>query len=346
MVLSMSIGTVVLIALLAFVCGGATGALVFARTRTQPGLSPADTAGVIRGGLEQLNRRLGDLEQQRAAWQGQLHQQVDEVRHSTDGLRRETNALATALRRPQVRGQWGELHLRRTVEAAGMSNHCDFTEQVHLTSADGAYRPDLIIHLAGSRDVVVDAKTPLDAYLDAIEADDEAEQGHHLQRLARNLRSHVEALSRKKYWALVDGSPELVVLFVPSEACLAAALEADEGLIEYAAARNVVLAAPTTLIALLRTIEHGWRAETLAESTREIQELGRELHQRLLTLTGHFDKLGRSLRNSVESFNAAVGSYESRVLVTARQFEEIGAASGTLHTLRGVDIAPRTQEGA
>lgn len=342
----MSIGSVVLIALLAFGAGAVAGAFAVARSRHVPVLTPADTAGVIRSGLEQLNRRLGDLEQQRAAWQGQLHQQVDEVRHSTDNLRRETSALATALRRPQIRGQWGELHLRRTIEAAGMSEHCDFTEQVHLTSADAAYRPDLIIHLAGGRDIVVDAKTPLDAYLDAIEADDDAEQAHHLQRLARSLRSHVEALSRKKYWALVDDSPELVVLFVPSEACLAAALEVDNGLIEYAAERKVVLAAPTTLIALLRTIEHGWRAETLAQATREIQELGRELHQRLLTLSGHFDKVGRSLRNSVEAFNAAVGSYESRVMVTARQFEDIGAASGSLHVLKPVDVAPRTQEGA
>lgn len=339
----MSIGSVVLIALLAFVCGGLAGAVLCRRGRATLA-APGDTSGLIRGGLDQLNRRIGDLEQQRAAWQSQLHQQVDEVRHSTDSLRRETNALATALRRPQVRGQWGELHLRRTIEAAGMSEHCDFTEQVHLTSADAAYRPDLVIHLAGGRDVVVDAKTPLDAYLDAIEADDQAEQDHHRQRLARSVRSHVEALSRKKYWALVDDSPELVVLFIPSEACLAAALEEDAGLIEYAAERNVVLAAPTTLIALLRTIEHGWRAETLAQATREIKELGQELHQRLMTLNGHFDKLGRALRNSVESYNAAVGSLESRVMVTARQFEDIGAARGTLHALKAIDVAPRSQE--
>lgn len=343
----MSIGSVVLIALLAFVCGGVTGALALARARTGGELTqPGDTSGLIRGGLEQLNRRIGDLEQQRAAWQSQLHQQVDEVRHSTDSLRRETSALASALRRPQVRGQWGELHLRRTIEAAGMSQHCDFTEQVHLTTSDASFRPDLIIHLAGGRDVVVDAKVPLDAYLDATEADDEAEQNHHRQRLARSVRSHVEALSRKRYWTLVNDSPELVVLFIPSEACLAVALEMDSGLIEYAAQRNVVLAAPTTLIALLRTIEHGWRAETLAQATREIKELGQELHQRLMTLGGHFDKLGRSLRSSVESYNAAVGSLESRVLVTARQFEDIGAANGTLHVLKSIDVAPRTQAGA
>lgn len=339
----MSIGSVVLIALLAFVCGGLVGAVLIRRGVVE---QPGDTSGVIRGGLDQLNRRIGDLEQQRAAWQSQLHQQVDEVRHSTDSLRRETSALATALRRPQVRGQWGELHLRRTIEATGMSEHCDFTEQVHLTSADAAYRPDLIIHLAGGRDVVVDAKTPLDAYLDAIEADDEAEQIHHRQRLARSVRSHVEALSRKKYWSLVDDSPELVVLFIPSEACLATALETDSGLIEYAAQRNVVLAAPTTLIALLRTIEHGWRAETLAQATREIKELGQELHQRLMTLGSHFDKLGRSLRTSVESYNAAVGSLESRVMVTARQFEDIGAARGTLHALKSIDVAPRAETGS
>ena len=190
--------------------------------------------------------------------------------------------------------------------------------------------------------MVVDAKTPLDAYLDSVETDDPAEQDRHRQRLAQSVRSHIDALSRKKYWALVNDSPELVVLFNPSEACLAAALETDPGLIEFAASRSIVLAAPTTLIALLRTIEHGWRAETLAQATREIKELGQELHQRLSTLSGHFEKLGRSLRGSVESYNAAVGSFESRVLVTARQFEEIGAASGTLHVLTGVDVAPRT----
>ncbi|GAC1382404.1 MAG: DNA recombination protein RmuC [Marmoricola sp.] len=342
----MSIEVGLLVASLAFLSGGVVGALLTARRgRAQLTTDPVDATGLIRGGLEQLSRRIGDLELQRAAWQSELHQQVDEVRHSTDGLRRETNALATALRRPQVRGQWGELHLRRTVEAAGMSEHCDFTEQVHLTSADAAYRPDLIIHLAGGRDVVVDAKAPLDAYLDAIESEG-AEQTGHLEHLARSVRSHVEALSRKRYWALVDDSPELVVLFIPSESCLAAALEMDDGLIEYAARRKVVLAAPTTLIALLRTIEHGWRAETLAQATREIRELGQELHQRLLTLNGHFDKLGRSLRNSVDSYNAAVGSLESRVMVTARQFEDIGAASGTLRVLKGLDVAPRTQAGA
>ena len=300
-----------------------------------------DDQAVLRDGLDRLHERLMDVEQQRASWQGQLRQQVDDVRHSTDLLRRETGALSTALRRPHVRGQWGELHLRRAVELAGMVERCDFDEQVHLTRDGAAQRPDLVVHLAGGRSVVVDAKVPLDAHLDALACDDPEEQAGHLRRHVRQLRSHVDALSGKAYWRALPGTPEFVVLFVPAESFLATALEADPSLLSYAATRDVVIATPTTLIALLRTIAHGWTTEVLAERTREIHELGRELHARIGVMGGHLDKVGRSLKGAVEAFNSAVGSVESRVLVTARQFEDIGVAREPLAPVTPVEQVPR-----
>ena len=300
-----------------------------------------DDQAVLRDGLDRLHERLRDVEQQRASWQGRLRQQVDDVRHSTDLLRRETGALSTALRRPHVRGQWGELHLRRSVELAGMVEHCDFDEQVHLTH-DGAHqRPDLVVHLAGGRSVVVDAKVPLDAHLDALACDDPEEQAGHLRRHVRQLRTHVDALSGKAYWRALPGTPEFVVLFVPAESFLAAALETDPSLLPYAASRDVVIATPTTLIALLRTIAHGWTTEALAERTREIHELGRELHTRIGVMGGHLDKVGRSLKGAVEAYNSVVGSVESRVLVTARQFEDIGVAREPLAPVSSVEQVPR-----
>jgi DNA recombination protein RmuC len=299
-----------------------------------------DTA-VIRDGLDRLHDRMRDLEHQRVSWQSTLHQQVDEVRHSTDSLRRETTALASALRKPHVRGQWGELHLRRSIELAGMVDHCDFSEQVHLQGADGAQRPDVVVRLAGGKSVVVDAKVPLAAYLDALATDDPDEQRAHLVQHARQVRSHVEQLSSKTYWRALPQSPEFVVLFLPAESFLSAALETEPGLLEHAAARNVVLATPTTLIALLRTVAYGWTTETLAERTREIHELGRELYDRLGTVGRHLDKLGRSLKGSVDAYNSAVGSLETRVFVTARHFADVADLDQPLPGPRPVEDAPR-----
>lgn len=296
---------------------------------------------VLRESLDRLHDHLRDLDQDRATWQGQLRQQVDDVRHGTDLLRRETSALTTALRKPQVRGQWGELHLRRSVELAGMLDHCDFSEQVHLSSGDGVQRPDLVVHLAGGRSLVVDAKVPLDAFLDAASTDDPDEERTHLTRHARQLRGHVDTLSAKSYWRSLPGTPEFVVLFVPAEAFLSAALETSPDLLEYAAGRDVVLATPTTLIALLRSVAHGWTTQQLAERTQEVHELGRSLHERLGVMGAHLDKLGRSLKASVEAFNSTVGSVESRVLVTARRFEDLGVTRSRLDPLEGVDQAPR-----
>jgi DNA recombination protein RmuC len=240
-----------------------------------------------------------------------------------------------------VRGQWGELHLRRAVELAGMVAHCDFSEQVHLAREEGSQRPDLVVRLAGGRSVVVDAKVPLDAHLDALTTDDPEEAAAHLRRHARQLRTHVDALSGKAYWRALPGAPEFVVLFVPAESFLAAALDTDPSLLEHAAHRDVVIATPTTLIALLRTVAQGWTTEALAERTREIHELGRELHTRLAVTGAHLDKLGRSLKGAVEAYNSAVGSIETRVLVTARQFEDIGVTRQALPPVRPVTQTPR-----
>ncbi|WP_310964855.1 DNA recombination protein RmuC [Nocardioides terrisoli] len=336
LVLGVAIGVVV---------GLVLGLLLGQRSGRDAGLVGALSArgedqAVIRDGLDRLDERMRDLEHQRVSWQSQLRQQVDDVRHTTDSLRRETGALATALRRPHVRGQWGELHLRRCVEAAGMVAHCDFEEQVHLVGSERSLRPDLVVRLAGGRSVVVDAKTPLEAYLDALSAPDD-EQVVPLQRHARQVRNHVDALSSKAYWSALPSTPEFVVMFVPSESCLSAALGADPTLIEYAATHKVVLASPTTLIALLRTVAHGWTTETVLQSTREIHELGRELHDRLSTMGGHFARLGKALSGAVDAYNGTVGSLESRVLVTARQFEDIGVTDAPLSPVPPVDRAAR-----
>ncbi len=303
----------------------------------------ADTA-VVRDSLDRLHDQLRDMAQHGVSWQSQLKQQVDEVRHSTDVLRRETASLSTALRKPQVRGRWGELHLRRVVELAGLVDRCDFAEQV-TAGDDGRLRPDLVVHLAGDKHVVVDAKVPLDAFLDACAVDpavgSDAERDAHLARHARQLRQHVDALAAKSYWRALPSTPEFVVLFVPGESFLSAALEAEPSLLEYAAGKQVVLATPTTLIALLRTVAYAWTQQTLADKAREIHALGRDLHDRLATMSGHLDRLGRSLTGAVSAYNRAVGSLENRVLVSARRFGDLGVVGDELESPEPVVESPR-----
>lgn len=294
---------------------GAVVGVLWSRSRSPYVAGLVDQAEVMQG-LDRLSDQMHHLDRARATWQGQFDAQVDQ-------LNRETRSLSTALRKPQVRGRWGELHLRRAVELAGLVDRCDFAEQVRLE--DGARRPDLVVNLVGGRKIVVDAKVPLDAYLDATSTDDEDERAHHLRRHVVQLRTHIDALGSKQYWRSLPDSPEFVVLFVPAESFLAAALETDGSLIEYSATRQVVLATPTTLIALLRTVAHGWSHEALAGQAREIHRLGRELHGRLASMTGHLDQLGRSLNAAVGHYNQTVGSLESRVLVAARRFGDLPA---------------------
>jgi DNA recombination protein RmuC len=300
----------------------------------------ADQA-VVRDGLDRLHDQLRDLEQHRVSWQSQLRQQVEDVRHSTDVLRRETASLSTALRKPQVRGRWGELHLKRAVELAGLVGRCDFDEQVSVRGSEGLLRPDLVVNLAGGKHVAVDAKVPLDAFLDATATDDPDAQAAHLARHARQLRQHVDDLGTKAYWRTLPGTPEFVVLFVPGESFLSAALEAEPSLLEYAATRQVVLATPTTLIALLRTVAHAWTQEALADKARDIHVLAQELHGRLATMGGHLDKLGRSLGAAVGAYNRTVGSLETRVLVSARKFNDLDVSADVLPSPSTVDELPR-----
>jgi len=308
--------------------------------------SRAADQAVVKEGLDRLHDQMRDLEQHRISWQSQLKQHVDEVRHSTDSLRKETTSLSTALRKPQVRGRWGELHLRRAVELAGMVARCDFAEQVSVRSDDVMLRPDLVVNLAGGKSVIVDAKVPLDAFLDATHADSDEERDAHLTRHARQLRQHVDALSAKAYWRALPATPEFVVLFVPGESFLSAALESEPSLLEYAASRQVVLSTPTTLIALLRTVSYAWTQEALADKARDIHELGRELYDRIGVMGSHFDRLGKSLTSAVASYNKAIGSLETRVLVSARKFADMEVSDKELSSPAPVIEAARPLSSA
>ena len=273
-----------------------------------------------------------------------LTEQMKHLSTSHDQLHKETRNLVTALRSPQTRGRWGELQLRRVVEMAGMLEHCDFDEQVTSDSDSGRMRPDMVVHLPGGKNVAVDAKVPMQAFLDANEADDETVRRTHLASHGRQMKAHVDALSKKEYWKRVDPSPEFVVAFIPGDPLLTAALEHEPGLMEYAVANHVLLATPTSLIALLRAVAYGWQQDALAENAREVQVLGAELYQRLSVLGDHFAGVGKGLNSAVTAYNRAVGSLEGRVLVTARRFVEmgvVGAGEKELATPSPVDATTR-----
>jgi DNA recombination protein RmuC len=304
----------------------------------------------IQESLRHLDDRLREIERERSSAQAALARQIEDVRTTGEELRGQTAALVTALRAPQVRGRWGELHLRRAVELAGLVDRCDFTEQLVVGAVvdgdEGAARPDLVVHLAGGKNVVVDAKVPLGAFLEAAEARDEEMRADRLRAHARQLRAHVEQLGSRAYWRRLNmvgaSTPEFVVLFVPGEAFLSYALEADSNLLEYAAERRVMLASPTTLITLLRTVAYAWSQDTLAAEARTIIDLGRDLYERIGVLAGHVDRLGGSLGNAVAAYNRAVGSLDSRVLVAARRLHDLGVGDAAPETPRHLDTAPRS----
>jgi DNA recombination protein RmuC len=300
---------------------------------------------VVKETLDRLHAQLTQLEQGRAAWQSELHQQVAEVRLSGEALRRETASLSTALRKPQVRGRWGELHLRRTVELAGMVAHCDFTEQTSTVSSmaeDGnVLRPDLVVRLAEGKNLVVDSKVPLAAFLEAAESDDADVREERLRAHARQLRTHVDQLSGKAYWSRLPSTPEFVILFVPGESFLSSALDVEPSLLEYAAERRVILATPTTLIATLRAAAYAWNQSALTESARQVFELGRELYERLSTMGDHLSRVGRSLTSAVDAYNRTVGSFESRVFTTARKLRDLHVTEAELQAMEAIEASVR-----
>ncbi len=297
----------------------------------------------LKEGLGRVDAQLRTLDQERRESRGALEQQLRTLTETGERLRTETGALVTALRKPNTRGQWGQMQLRNVVELAGMVRHCDFIEQVSLSGED-ALRPDAIVRMPGGKHVLIDAKAPLQGVLDAYEARDEEERQRYLRDHARLLRKHFRALADKAYWDQLDSAPDFVVMFLPAEHLYGAALEVDPTLIEDAMARRVLIVTPTTLLAVLYAVGYGWQQERVAESAQAVSELGRELHGRLAKLSGLLSRLGARLNSTVRAYNEAVGSYEARVLPGARRFAEhgVGSAGGELKGLEQVTISART----
>jgi DNA recombination protein RmuC len=295
----------------------------------------------LRDTLTRLEGQLREAEAARRSSHAALTEQVSIARQTSDQLRAQTQALVTALRRPEARGRWGEMQLRRVVELAGMASKCDFDQQVGVTTADGVIRPDMVVRLAGGKNIVVDSKVSLAAYLEAAESADENVRADRLFAHARHVREHVDRLAAKAYWAALSPSPEFVVLFIPGEAFLAPALECDPALLEYAMANRVHIATPTTLVTMLRTAQYAWQQAALSDHARAVFDLGRELYDRIASLGRHVDGLGRALTTAVSTYNRTVGSLESRVLVSARKLSELGVVEAELEQPRPVEETVR-----
>ncbi|MBG0815052.1 DNA recombination protein RmuC [Planomonospora sp. ID82291] len=296
----------------------------------------------LKDTLARVEAQLRDTQSGQRAAHAELARHIEIVRESNDRLRDQTNALVRALQRPEAGGRWGELQLRRVAEIAGMQRFCDFEEQANVATADGALRPDMVVRLAGGKNIVVDAKVSLAAYLEAAETGDPDRRSARLDAHARHVRDHVDRLSAKAYWQAFSPAPEFMVLFIPGEAFLAPALERDPGLLEYAMRKRVHIATPTTLVTMLRTAQYAWQQAALSENARAVFELGKELYERLGSMGRNLDTLGRSLGRAVESYNRTVGSLETRVLVSARKLNDLGLVDADLDRPQMVEDLPRT----
>src|SRR5258706_1986272 len=284
--------------------------------------------GPVKESLEKVDQKIHALERVREQAYGEIRQQFTHMAEAQTQLRQETANLVKALRQPHVRGRWGEVQLRRVVEMAGMLNHCDFTEQETLFDDDGKMlRPDMVVRLPGGRTIVVDAKAPISAYLDAHEANDDEVRRAKIREHAQLVRTHLQALSKKSYWEQFDSTPECVVMFIPGEAFCSAALEADPELLDNAFGLNVIIASPASLIALIKAAAFGWRQESIAENARAISQLGQELHKRIGDVASRMERLGRALESAASAYNEAIGSFESRLSVSAHRFRDLGATS-------------------
>ena len=297
----------------------------------------------IREALDASQKQIAELEKSRSEAYGSIRTQLEEMNSSQKSLKQETRNLVNALRRPEVRGRWGEITLRRLVELAGMVEHCDFQEQVHSVDEGQIIRPDMVVRMPDRRELVVDVKTPLDAYLEAAEAETDAQRKLGLERHAKNVHSHIRMLASKAYWDQFDESPEFVILFIPGDQFLSAALNEKPDLIEYALSKQIILATPTSLVALLKAVAYGWRQLSLADNAREIRALAEDLYGRLGSFVGHMNRMGRQLASSVENYNKAVGSLERSVLPGARKFVELGVhEKKEIERLETLDPVPRT----